>query len=75
MKKITILYFILLAAVQLNAYEKRDLLQHAADLAKIKEALVMEQKWVPYPDYTDRNGWNQFWENTKKASSDKGKNT
>lgn len=60
MKKITILYFILLAAVQLNAYEKRDLLQHAADLAKIKEALVMEQKWVPYPDYTDRNGWNQF---------------
>ena len=43
-----------------NAYEKRDLLQRSATEAEIKASLVMDQKWVPYPAYTDRNGWNNL---------------
>lgn len=56
----------LLAILQLRAYEERDLLQHAADLSKIKESLVMNQQWIPYPAYTDRAGWNHFLGNYKK---------
>lgn len=56
----------LLAILQLRAYEERDLLQHAADLSQIKESLVMNQQWVPYPTYTDRAGWNQFLGDYKK---------
>ena len=43
-----------------NAYEKRDLLQRSATEAEVKASLVMDQKWVPYPAYSDRNGWNNL---------------
>lgn len=43
-----------------NAYEKRDLLQRSATEAEVKASLVMDQKWVPYPAYSDRNGWNDL---------------
>ena len=52
------LFFV--AAFQLQADVQRDLLQKAADLNKVKEVLVMDQKWVPYPDYTDRAGWDNL---------------
>ncbi|RHO71297.1 heparinase [Parabacteroides sp. AF48-14] len=51
---------LLWAATYLHAYEERNLLQKAADLEKVKSALVMDQKWVSYPDYSDRAGWDQF---------------
>ena len=52
--------FIIVAAFQLQADIKRDLLQKTADINKVKEVLVMNQKWVPYPDYTDRAGWDKL---------------
>ena len=51
---------IIVAAFQLQADVKRDLLQKTADINKVKEVLVMNQKWVPYPDYTDRAGWDKL---------------
>lgn len=68
MKKhiIAICSFVLLAILPLQAYEERNLLQHAADLSRIKEALVMDQKWVPYPAYTDRAGWDFFLQDNKE---------
>ena len=48
------------ATLQLQASVKRDFLQKEADIAKLKEVLVMNQEWVPYPDYTDRAGWDQL---------------
>lgn len=51
---------LLWATTHLYAYEERNLLQKAADLEKVKSALVMDQKWVSYPDYSDRAGWDQF---------------
>ena len=47
-------------AIQVQADEERNLLQKRADIAKLKEVLVMNQDWVPYPDYTDRAGWDQL---------------
>lgn len=45
---------------QLHAYTERNLLQQAANVEKVKSALIMDQKWVPYPKYTDRAGWDNF---------------
>ena len=57
---LSLVCFIIVAAFQLQASEKRDYLQKAADINKLKEVLVMNQEWVPYPDYTDRAGWDKF---------------
>ncbi|MDR1723287.1 MAG: heparinase II/III-family protein [Tannerella sp.] len=38
-------------------YTERDLLQKAASLEQLKSALIPSRKWVRYPDYADRSGW------------------
>lgn len=43
-----------------NAYVERNLLQKAADISELKSVLLMDRRWVPYPDYTDRSDWDQF---------------
>lgn len=55
-----------------RADEERNLLQHSADLARIKEALVLNQKWVPYPDYADRTGWDKLTGEFKEQLIDAG---
>ncbi|MFV0329131.1 MAG: heparinase II/III-family protein [Dysgonomonas sp.] len=59
MKKVLIfcLLFICLSA---HAYKERDLLQKVAALSKLENVLITDQKWVRYPQYTDRNGWSQL---------------
>ena len=51
---------LLLATTHIYAYVERNLLQQSADVSKLKSVLLMDQQWVPYPDYTDRTGWGQF---------------
>ena len=70
MKKHLILFTCLafFATMQVHAYEERNLLQQAADLAKVKESLVMDQKWVPFPDYIDRAGWDQLFGEYKETT-------
>lgn len=55
-----LLGLLLLVALPSKAYEERNLLQHAATMEQIKESLVMNQQWVPYPAYQERQGWDQF---------------
>ena len=50
----------LLITLSAGAYQKRDLLQKQADVQTLTNWLVMNQKWVSYPDYSDRKGWNEF---------------
>jgi hypothetical protein len=57
---IAYIYFLLLVTPG-YAYTERNLLQQRSNIASLKEALVMNQKWVPYPAYNDRTGWNQFF--------------
>ena len=42
------------------AYTERNLLQNSITKEQLKEALVMNCAWVPYPAYTDRDGWNSL---------------
>lgn len=39
------------------AYTERNLLQNSVTLEQLREVLVMNQAWVPYPAYQDREGW------------------
>lgn len=55
------------------AYAERNLLQQAADLPMVRTVLVMDQKWVPYPDYSDRQGWNRYLGDNKEYFIDRGK--
>ena len=52
-----LLFYIVLP---LHAYEERDLLQRSADVAALKSVLQEDQKWVPYPSYSDRAAWDLF---------------
>jgi len=69
---ITIVCLLLWTVAHLHAYEKRNLLQKEADFEKVKSALIMEQKWVPYPDYSDRAGWDKLLGNYKEKYIRKG---
>ncbi|WP_299230794.1 heparinase II/III-family protein [uncultured Bacteroides sp.] len=42
------------------AYTERNLLQNYITKGQLKEALVMNGAWVPYPEYSDREGWNSL---------------
>lgn len=57
MKRLILALAVFAAALSAGAYEKRDLLEKAATEADVSSSLVMDQKWVPYPAYADRNGW------------------
>ncbi|MDD3160386.1 MAG: heparinase II/III family protein [Bacteroidales bacterium] len=48
------------------AYSPRDLLQKEADINRLKEVLVLNQKWVTYPAYSDRKGWDTLFGPSKE---------
>lgn len=52
---------LIVTGVSAHAYTERNLLQKTAGSEEqLKEVLVMNQKWVPYPAYTDRAGWDEL---------------
>lgn len=55
-----ILGLILFFSIHSNAYTEKNLLQQSANLEQVKSSLIINQKWVPYPDYSDRAGWDQL---------------
>jgi len=61
MKRIllSILAVLLLTSGTMSAYEERDILRGKADEARLKTLLIPDQKWVPFPLYSDRAGWNR----------------
>lgn len=67
LKLVSLLCLLSLFSTQLYAYTERDLLQKTAKLSEIKASLIMDQKWVPYPAYADRTGWNKFLGENKAA--------
>lgn len=50
----------LLSTTAMFAYTERNLLQNSVTKEQLKEALVMNGAWVPYPAYSDREGWNSL---------------
>lgn len=65
MKKTLITYILLFFFINIQAYTKRDLLQKETKLVTLKDKLLFNQKWVTYPDYTNRNGWDQLLTDNK----------
>ncbi len=72
MKKFLLLTLLLACFAVAQAYEKRDLLQKKAGIPQLKSSLILNQKWVSYPDYKDRNGWNQLTSGVKEEIISKG---
>lgn len=60
MKKRMLFILLLFCTASAFGYTERNLLQHQADINRLKEVLIMDQKWVTYPDYHDRDGWGTF---------------
>ena len=63
MRKVTIIALIafnFLAVFDMLAYTERNLLQNTADLSEVNKSMLDNQKWVPYPSYSDRQGWDKF---------------
>lgn len=60
MRKLILLIFTLLCGASTFAYTERNLLQKQAGLNYLKDVLVLNQQWVTYPDYSDRDGWDAF---------------
>ena len=59
-KQVIILFFLCLSILKVNGYTEKNLLQKTATKEEIKSALILDQKWVPYPDYYDRSGWDKL---------------
>ncbi len=60
MKKIITFISFVLCSVCAFCYTERNLLEKQATPEQLKGMLVMNQKWVTYPTYTDRTGWDAF---------------
>ena len=59
MKKFSFILILAILCTTLSAREtvQRNLLQNRYTFDQVKAALVHGQKWVPYPAYADRAGW------------------
>lgn len=70
MKKLQTLLFLLLSVVlfslQTFGQEKRDLLTDKYSRKFLAESLQRDHQWMDYPDYKDREGWEQLPENLRK---------
>lgn len=60
MRKLILLFLAFLCATNALAYTEQNLLQKCADINRMKEVLVLNQQWVTYPDYSDRDGWDKY---------------
>ncbi len=72
MRRVIIFCLILNVFTYISAHEQRDLLQHKADLSAVKKSLILNQKWVNYPDYNNRAGWDKITGNLKQEIIAKG---
>lgn len=53
-----LIVLVFLSCIKVAAYTERNFLQHVASQESLSECLVLNQKWVQYPSYTDREEWN-----------------
>ncbi len=72
MKKIILLQLFMAFIFVAHAYEKRDLLQKKTEIATLKSSLILNQKWITYPDYKNRDGWNSLTSGVKTEIIQKG---
>ena len=54
------------------AYVDRNILSGNQSAEKIINSLVVNQKWIPYPSYSDRAGWDKLMGKNKTTTIDRG---
>lgn len=64
-KRLLISLVSLISSIYVFGYSPRDILQNTISKDKLKEVLVLNQEWVPYPDYYNREGWNNLLSSDK----------
>ncbi|WP_222930313.1 heparinase II/III domain-containing protein [Larkinella punicea] len=67
-----LLAFILVFSFRTFAADERNLLQKSADVRRLDQTLILHQKWVTYPVYTDRAGWDKMTGSLKTSLIKKG---
>lgn len=58
---LSLIIIFLLSCTSVKAYTERNLLEKSTTPENLKNSLVLDQKWVKYPSYEDRNGWELFF--------------
>ena len=69
MKKILVFTILFVCVFFSEGHEYRNLLQQKVSAGKLKDYLVPERKWVSYPDYADRKGWDELTGNVKDENN------
>lgn len=72
MKKTILSLLICFIATHVFAYENRNLLQGIATKTELGNLIIKNQKWVPYPDYKDREAWKFLFGDNEKLAISKG---
>ncbi|MFT4093358.1 MAG: heparinase II/III family protein [Niabella sp.] len=54
------LFAVIFFSINAKALAPRNLLQKQGDELFVESVLLPKEKWIPYPLYQDRNGWNRF---------------
>lgn len=60
-----IIILLLFLTVNMFAYTEKNLLVQKTDIENLKSMLIMNQQWVPYPQYNDRKGWDNLLGDSK----------
>lgn len=60
MRKYLLFIVAAFSALSAGAFEQRNWLQQQSDISRLKNELVATEKWVQYPKYSDRQGWNRL---------------
>lgn len=55
-----LIVLVFLSCIKVAAYTERNFLQHVVSQESLAECLVLNQEWVQYPSYKDREGWSSF---------------
>jgi len=59
-KGLVLSFVIMFQGLQVLAHEYRDLLQKQTTVAALENVILQPDKWVKYPAYADRAGWDNF---------------
>lgn len=60
-----IIIILLFLTVNIFAYTEKNLLVQKTDIENLKSMLIMNQQWVPYPQYNNRKGWDNLLGDSK----------
>lgn len=74
MKTIFLTWIAFIISLSVHAYEERNLLQKSIDKESLKNTLILNQKWVKYPDYKNRAGWDALTGELKQSIISRGNN-